>query len=127
MSTTPTLPSGFDQAREMLMAHDERAALQPSARDRHDREHTQEELLFAHLRDMVLNGQAAMWFLMTPRVIERQLDYEVEVDLTREERSRVVDDVMNSPAIDEMMETLNAEFRDVVRRIVQHHIGKRQP
>ncbi|XVX21472.1 hypothetical protein ACQP1U_06280 [Actinomycetota bacterium] len=123
---TLTLPTGFEQARDLFAAHDIRAESHRDPDDAvRDRHHTQEELLFAHLRDMVLNGQLAMWFLLTPGVIDRQLDYEIDVDLTGDERSRVIDDLMNSPAIDDMMSSIHAEFRDLLRQIVQHHLGKR--
>lgn len=111
MSTT-ALPTGFDQARELLADFDARiASVLTPEEARLYRETIQEELLFAHLRDLWLTGQLGASFVLTPRVVERELDYEVDHQLTTTERFRIIDDVMNSPAVDDLLATVNADFR----------------
>lgn len=125
MSTT-ALPTGFDQARELLADFDARiASVLTPEEARLYRETIQEELLFAHLRDLWLTGQLGASFVLTPRVVERELDYEVDHQLTTTERFRIIDDVMNSPAVDDLLATVNADFREIVREIVAHHVGRR--
>lgn len=108
--------SGMDQARAMLDGLDVPTVHGGSAPEAANLEQTQEEMAFAHLRDMWLRGQAE-FFVLTPTVVDNQIDFEAqpEVALSASERDEIVESVMNDATMERHLEAVRDGFRDIVR------------
>jgi hypothetical protein len=127
MSTTLTpLPTGLEQANDLLADYARRtnSIHRTSSEQLDDLCTTQEAVVFAHLRDMWLCGQAES-LVITPDVVDRQIDLATIEPLSADERDRVADEVMNSTELLELMDAARTAFQALVRSQADAVIGRR--
>lgn len=120
------LPTGLEQASALMAAYRCRAHVAGRSRSEAfvDRCEVQEAVALAHLRDMVLRGQAVA-LVVTPDVVDRLIDYATAEHLSRPERDEVADAVMNSAELGEIVDAAHAAVRELVAQHVEQTISRR--
>lgn len=111
----PTLPSGFEQAAELIAEYEARDRTpRPEFEARLDRLATQEAVALAHLRDLWVSGKAH-FLLVSPSTIWEHLDGEADLDLTPIERVLAVDSLLADERLEKLMKLIHEAFRRLVR------------